>query len=55
VDPGTEPMPGTSEQLDPVQGLHVPELDENAPITPGRHRAEGPGPDAVRRATDDAR
>jgi hypothetical protein len=54
ADPGSEPMSGTSEQLDPVQGLHVPEIDEDAPIAPGRHRADGPGPDAVRRATDDA-
>jgi hypothetical protein len=45
-------MPGTSEQLEPVQGLHVPEIDEDAPITPGRHRVEGPGTAAVRRATD---
>ena len=41
VDPGVDPMPGTSEQLEPVQGLHVPEIDEGAPITPGRHRADG--------------
>jgi hypothetical protein len=28
ADPGAEPTPGTSEALDPVEGLHRPEIDE---------------------------
>jgi hypothetical protein len=51
ADPGAEPMAATSEDLEPVQGLHDPDVDETAPIAGGRHRAAGPGADAVGRAT----
>jgi hypothetical protein len=54
VDPGVIPAQGTSEELEPVQGVHVPEIDEDGPIAPGRYRTEGAGGDAVERATDDA-
>jgi hypothetical protein len=52
VDPGTVPAPGTSEEAAPVRGLHVPDIDEDGPIAPGRYRTEGPGADAVESATD---
>jgi hypothetical protein len=52
VDPGVEPTPGTSEEFEPVRGLHVPDVDEDGPIAPGRYRTEGPGAEAVERATD---
>jgi hypothetical protein len=55
VDPGAAvPAPGTSEELEPVRGLHVPDLDEDGRIAPGRYRTEGPGTEAVQSATDDA-
>jgi hypothetical protein len=52
VDPGVVPFPGTSEEAEPVRGLHVPDIDEDGPIAPGRYRTEGPGTEAVERATD---
>jgi hypothetical protein len=54
VDPGTVPVLGTSEEAEPVQGLHVPEIDEDGPIAPGRYRTDGAGGDAVEQATQDA-
>jgi hypothetical protein len=47
VDPGAVSAPGTSEEAEPVRGLHVPDLDEDGPIAPGRYRAE-----PVERPTD---
>jgi hypothetical protein len=52
ADPGTVPAPGTSEEAEPVRGLHVPDIDEDGPTAPGRYRAEGHGAEAVERATD---
>jgi hypothetical protein len=52
VDPGVVPTHGTSEEAEPVRGLHVPDIDEDGPIAPGRYRTEGPGAEAVERATD---
>jgi hypothetical protein len=47
-----EPARGTSEEFEPVRGLHVPDVDEDGAIAPGRYRTEGPGAEAVERATD---
>jgi hypothetical protein len=52
ADPGTAPAPGTSEEAEPVRGLHVPDLDEDAPIAPGRYRTDGTGAEAVERTTE---
>jgi hypothetical protein len=54
VDPGVEAMPGTSEEFEPVQGLHVPEVGEHGVVAPGRYRTDGPGAEAAEQATDDA-
>ena len=50
VDPGVVPFPGTSEEAEPVRGLHVPDIDEDGPIAPGRSRGGPPGRPHLTRA-----